>query len=172
MKDELHELLRLADASASAPPIDVRDLPNRVRHTARCQRRISAGGLFILALLAVSPLLFLYRRPIAPPIASGDQSFLEVDAELHSRTAILLEAAEQEARSNSNPTDAFLVALQLQRDRAALVLLRDADHKLHDHESLAATTLLRRAIKLFPETHAAALAEQKLNQLDFSKRQS
>lgn len=170
MNDELQQLLRHADDSANAPALDIADLPNRIRRAARNQRRLAAGGLALLLVLIGTPILMHHNtvpnlHSNLPNIATTD-----LDAELHERTAALLQAYSRPHRVPKAP-DAFLVNLQMERNRAALVLLRDARRGLDQRDPLAPETL-KRTVTLFPDTPAATIAAQQLQQLDSSKRQS
>jgi len=171
MSDELQQLLRRADTSAPAPALDTTDLPNRIRRTARNQRRLAACGLALLLLLICSPFVILRNTPVpdAPP-AVITVSTPEFDAILHERTAALLQAHARPHRA-TNTTDLFLVNLQMERDRAALVLLRDARRDLDRGDPLAQDAL-KLTVQLFPDTPAATLAATQLKQLEFPKRQS
>ena len=170
MSDELQQLLRRADSSAPAPALHTTDLSTRIRHTARNQRRLAACGLALLLGLVCTPLL-LHRNTVPnvhsnlPVIATTD-----LDAQLHERTAALLQAHSHSKRVLTAP-DAFLVNLQMERDRAALVLLRDARRGLNERDPFATETL-KLTVNLFPDTPAATIAAQQLQQLDSSKRQS
>jgi hypothetical protein len=169
MKDELHQLLLRADARAPTPALDVSRLPSRIRRTARNQRRFVACGL---AILALSPLAFIdHQSPQPPAITSMQPTMSQLDADLHERTAALMQISESRPRQRIDPTDAFLADLQMQRNRAALVLLRDANRRLSESDPLAVRAL-RRTIELFPETPAAADATRCLRQIDLSREPS
>jgi hypothetical protein len=169
MNDELHQLLQRADANTPIPRIEAITLPSRVRRTARNQRRVAACGLAILALLPCTLLLFPHRQSVS--IRSESLASLQIQIDLHARTAELLETAEHQPRIANVASDTFLADLQFQRNRAALVLLRDANRKLDDHDPLAARTL-KRTVALFPETPAAASAMLLLESIHSSKEPS
>jgi hypothetical protein len=133
---------------------------------------LAACGLALLVVLICSP-IFVLRNTHLPPDAHPAVITLstpEFDATLHERTAALLQAHTRPQRA-PNTTDAFLVNLQLERDRAALVLLRDARRDLDRGDPLAQDAL-KRTVRLFPDTPAATLAARQLKQLEFPKRQS
>ena len=92
-------------------------------------------------------------------------STINVDAEIHERTALLLTISETRRKQSVDVTDAYLNQLQMQRNRAALVLLRSANRQLDDDETSSGTALLQRTIALFPDTPAAASAGKQLEQL-------
>src|SRR4051812_19464852 len=99
MNDELQELLTRADASAPPPVLDAHDLPNRIRHTARNQRRLAACGLAFVAPAIVSlVLVFSSANSSQTPIAANSPPAPAptlINVELHERTALLLEASER-----------------------------------------------------------------------------
>jgi hypothetical protein len=161
MNDELHQLLHQADASAQAPALDASNLPDRIRRSARNQRRLAACGLAILALLVLAPLLFLHQSPAPSPDNAPALVTAEWENDLHERTIAIFEA--RKASRQVIPKDSFLTELQMQRNRAALVLLNDANRKLQASDPLAVDAL-RRTVELFPDTPAAAQAGELLNQ--------
>jgi type II secretory pathway component PulM len=180
MNDPLEQLLRDTDSSISIPEIDAELISQRVRCKARNQRRMAACGLAILllivGLLLCRPLLSTQTQiAVAPtlvhqivPVASAMD---RINGALHERTAMLLQQAELQRRATSHATDEFLFELQLNRDRAALVLLNDATHKQTDNP-VAAALQFRRTIDLFPETPAAQTAAKLLAELEPSMRRS
>jgi hypothetical protein len=169
MNDDLAQLLRRADASAPAPSLDSSDLP--IRRTIRRQRTIAACGLALL--LVMSALLPILLRPtsLSQPVASVQVVPTDTDLKIHEKTALLLEQfqSRQEIPARS---DDFLNQLQMQRNRAALVLLRSANRELANDETQSATAMLKRTIALFPDTTAAVSAGRQLEQLTISRRQS
>jgi hypothetical protein len=171
MTDNLEQLLRDADAGATAPVLTPGDLSHRVRRTARNQRRAAAVGLAIVALLACTPLLLLQKHPSQLASKTPEpRATPNIDDLIHERTAAILEAFPRRARQLPQATDAYLAELQFQRDRAALVLLRDAKRSIRAGDPVAASEL-QRTIDLFPETPAAASASRELKQLDSSRSQ-
>src|SRR5438105_3439028 len=160
MKDDLHDLLRRADASAPPPATHALDLPARIRRRARNHRRLAACGFAMFALLlSLVPLLSL-RHPVSPPRNTAVIA-VDVDAEVHLRTAILLERFESRRKATSIDSSALSDRVQMHRNRAALVLLRSANRQLPDDPG-AGAELLKRTIALFPDTPAALSAGRQL----------
>src|SRR5437667_7572459 len=113
MNDELQQLLLRADADAPPPVLDIRYLPEQIRHTARNQRRLAACGLALLLLSVVSLSLRFHRQSEAPrPLTT-----INIDAEIHERTALLLTISETRREHSVDVTDTFLNQLQMQRNR-------------------------------------------------------
>jgi len=55
--------------------------------------------------------------------------------------------------------------VQLQRDRAALILVYDADRSFRENRPADAIAAYRRTIELFPQTHWAEIARQRLREM-------
>ena len=100
-------------------------------------------------------------RPNSSKIASAPGPDLNttalsrINADVHARTAALLEASENHPTLSIDPADTFLVNLATQRNQTALLLLHNADHLLSADDRVAAVATLRRTIALFPDTPAA-----------------
>src|SRR4051812_46246123 len=114
MSDELQQLLQLADIRSPAPALDATNLPNRIRRTARNQRRLSACGLAILLFLMCSPLFRFGTRAPDSSIPVSAVAITEFDVQLHRRTAALLMQWENRPKVRVDPTDAFLADLAAQ----------------------------------------------------------
>jgi hypothetical protein len=175
MTDDLKQLLRNADRSATGPSMTPAELVRRVQRTARHDRRVAVCGLAVLVLaISLAPIAFRHQdqtglaiRPI-PNLKSEISDSLE--AALHEKTVAFIESMHQPPRKSTATSDAFLAGLQMERNRAALVLLRDA--KRSEDDPITATNALRRTISLFPETPAAADAHKELKEIDSSRSQS
>jgi hypothetical protein len=114
-------------------------------------------------------LLHFRHNPTQPQtIAATDPRALQLDLALHERTVELLETRKAQPRPRTDPTDAFLTELKFQRNRAALVLLNDANRARDDRSPLAVAAL-RNTVRLFPDTPAAADASRRLREIDSSK---
>ena len=190
-RDELKQLLRTADAHAPAAPLAA-DLSSRVhrRLARRRQRQATAAALGVLILVSlgvfaivrddrptVQPLTALPTttatavmtathpaRPGARVTAAAAADFA-VTATLHELTARKLLAADAAgARRDADPAPAQPDA-QLLRDRAALVLVYDADRDVRENRPAAARARYRRAIELFPHTHWAQVARRRLKEI-------
>jgi len=167
MKDELYDLLHRADAYTPAPEYDASNLATRIRRKAKNQRRVATGSFSVLALsLALIPSL-LSRSSNETQIVKTNT---DLDPSIHEQTASIL-LANRRTRSSVHATDTFLADLQMQRNRAALLLLRDANRQSDSSDPIRVATL-KKTIELFPETPAAAIAIQWLEQVQPLKRQS
>jgi hypothetical protein len=169
MSDELHQLLRRADESAQRAVLNAQDLSQRIRRTARNQRRVAACGLASVFICSSLLLLHLKHDPTPPEtIAAKDSRALQLEIALHERTVAILESRRAQPRTQKHPTDAFLTELKFQRNRAALVLLKDANRTRDDRDPIAVAAL-RNTVRLFPDTPAAADASRRLREIDSSK---
>ncbi len=59
----------------------------------------------------------------------------------------------------------YLAHVREQRDRAALVLIYEADQAAREKQTTRALAGYRRTIQLFPKTYAAAVARQRLKEM-------
>ena len=84
-----------------------------------------------------------------------------MDADLHEQTAARL-LRSRPARRAKSPTHAASTDVQSQRDRAALILVYEADRSARENRPADAVASYRRAIELFPQTHWAEVARQRL----------
>lgn len=188
-RDTLGQLLQQADAAAPAPPI-LAELPVRVRRRASRRRRVEAVaaaiGLILLPLLALilidhpdaapAPALPLATTVPAPrrptPPTRDDLARLEMQASLHELTAAHLmsaPAAAPDSVGQSDPTSpaagSVLAGLREHRDRAALILVYEADRAVREKRTDRALAAYRRAIDLFPKTYGADVARQRLKEM-------
>jgi hypothetical protein len=172
MSDPIREILRNTDSAMSAPiPRD--GLASKVRRKLR-NRRIAAGAATGIAIAAavVLPLLLHQTRPLPAVQASEptkyDRQLIEADATYHQMVADLLVKYEHGQNHRQTPkTDDFLWQLSQERDRTALLLIGSGDRIYRDfHNRPAAESHYRQVIHLFPESPAAALAQQKLQNLN------
>jgi hypothetical protein len=91
---------------------------------------------------------------------------LRIDDQLHELTANRLLATRKVAESEPPiEPDAVLLDLRQQRDRAALILVYEADEHARQRQPDQAVARYRRAIELFPQTHWAAVARQRLKEI-------
>jgi hypothetical protein len=146
----------------------------RRRHARRRTIRKAAATVAAIAV----PLLLLVtltRSPqprtiaIAPrptPPTRADLARLDLQAELHEQTATQLMATTPQAASPPQiDDDAVLAYVRQQRDRAALMLIYEADQAARQKQSNRAVAAYRRTIELFPKTYAAAVARQRLKEM-------
>jgi hypothetical protein len=107
--------------------------------------------------------------PAPPPLPSPAQvAALDLEAQLHERVADRLLATERlRRRMAAHPPahDPTLTELQQQRDCAALLLVYEADRYRQRRQSEEAIAGYRRAIELFPQTHWADVARQRLGNM-------
>ena len=190
MSDErLEQLLRQADEAFGRPPCGTADLGVRVRRQARRQRRVMMVGSAAAALLAlvVSAIALRSERgdtaqPERPILADNTPAHVQL-AQLQADIARLQEeissgcrAAEETLRREE--VEKRLAALQEQAaddplqevsdqvDRAALTMVYQADRmyrELNLRESAVAS--YEQTIKLFPQTHWAKVAKDRLAEL-------
>lgn len=86
-------------------------------------------------------------------------------ADVNELTADLLANATPRVRPHAlivtNPEPDY----QFQRDRAALILVYEANRHVQENRPAAALASYRRAIELFPQTHWAGVARQRVKQM-------
>jgi hypothetical protein len=180
--DALEQLLRHADAAASAPPL-LTDVSMCVRRRHRRRRTVKAVAVAIV--FAAVPLLFvtLFTRTPQPPAVvinhpqapsqaptRADLARLDLQAALHEETAAQLIQATAAARVQAASAavvvdDTVLIHVREQRDRAALTLVYEADQAARQKQTHRAVAAYRRTIELFPKTYAAAVARQRLKEM-------
>ncbi len=180
-REALEQFLRTADATAPAPPALAADLPSRVRHRHYRRRRIKSVAAAAVAIIAL-PLLAMtvFTRHSSPPpptiatkppptLTRADLARLDLQAELHAQTAAeLLHATTSPADIQPGPADdptAVLAHVRQQRDRAALILIYEAEQAARDKQTHRAAATYRRTIELFPKTYAAAVARERLKEI-------
>ena len=187
--DPLAELLSGADAAATAGPRPASDVARRVRVEARRRqvRTRATGAVSVLALLTVFILVSI--RPVhtelannTPPTRPPETSLRVRDAsELAAEIAALRnEAAGREAvvkamltgeerarRSTAVPRGVDpLDRILAEQDRGALALVRQADRQYHELDRKASAAAgYGRVVELFPKTHWAAVARQRLSEI-------
>jgi hypothetical protein len=107
-------------------------------------------------------------RFILPPPPPDDMRSAETDAKLHQLVAALVERHDRESAQRDVPEpDDYLWQLSQERDRAALILVRGGDRIYREcHDRPAAEADYRQAIRLFPKSPAAAVAQQRLRNID------
>jgi cobalamin biosynthesis protein CobD/CbiB len=185
----LRELLREADAAFGGPPVGSGDLSLRVRQRARRQRRrrLFGSAAAVVLVLSLSTVAWVNRsgHPSAAPrpIVLDDSPKPVSVAELHMQIERLreeirtgcqavhevLERQEVEQRLAALREQAEadpLKAVNDQLDRAALTMVYQADrmyHELNLRESAVAS--YQRTIELFPQTHWAQVAKDRLAEL-------
>jgi hypothetical protein len=183
--DELLQLLKRADEPAKLAPHALRDLPARVLRR-RSRRRVARASAMLMVLLVGSiSIVTLLERPeqqraglianvttLPSEPRANVLATIDSQIDLHARTAAMLTSIEQSrARSaRASQRDAgredVLLVNDRARDQAAMLLLQRADRLSNDaSDSGAAAKQYRRAIELFPDTPAAAVAQRRLDQI-------
>ena len=182
-RDPLKQLLESADATAAAPPT-LADLSQRVKRRHHRRRTMKTAGVAIAAIVMIAvPLLTLamFPRHSSPPTnfvmknrppapTRQDLARLDLIAELHEQTADRLQRATSSTQVQPVPVivadhDIVLKQVREQRDRAALILIYDADQAAREKQTTRALAAYRRTIELFPQTHWAAVARQRLKEM-------
>jgi hypothetical protein len=171
-RDPLEQLLRSADASP--PGRSDSDLVGQVRRRARRSDRIrsTVASALVLIGVAIGAVALLQPSTHQPPTAlapdpiavKAELARLDQEADRHSALA---DQMMQTEISTARPNLAELARdLQRERDEAALSLIYEAETLAPlPAQRPAAVALYRRAIDLFPQTHWAALAKQRLEAL-------
>ncbi|MGA2441501.1 MAG: hypothetical protein ABSH08_11115 [Tepidisphaeraceae bacterium] len=178
MYDPIRQILKQTDLAMPAP-VAGRNLAQRVRRRARNQRliRTVAAGVMVVAvgILSVTAMRN-HPHPLAQVTlpAKDDLKWAEVDAKYHQLVADLLEKHERETvRPVDTKADEYLWQLSQQGNRAALILVRSADRIYQEsHDRAAAEASYRQAIRLFPDSPAAAVAQQRLRNIDANGSES
>ncbi len=161
MNDLLAQLLRDADAASVIPELR-NDLAGAVRRRRARQVRVRIVAASTLALLIIAAMWIPTRQrsgriAIAPlPSLAG----LDIDAQVHELTAQKLATVHPASSRFSDSTSALE-----QRDRAALILVYEADRYLRDARPTDAIASYQRAIDLFPTSHWADVARKRLKQI-------
>ena len=168
MPDSLDQLLKSADAPVHAAR-SVRDLASTVRRKHARRKGIRRGAIAAVVLLAGS-ILAMSLRPrahqmVATPSPQPEVSnaMLALQADLHEQTAERLMGSRSRPRVAKAPA-APEADIQYQRDRAALMIVYEADRTAKSDRSSAIASY-RRAIELFPQTHWAAVARERLKDI-------
>ncbi|MGE5610228.1 MAG: hypothetical protein ACM359_13320 [Bacillota bacterium] len=187
-EDRIKELLQHAD-QANTPPAP-QNLAQHVRQRVKQQHQLRIIGATVAILLScLLTGLYLIQRPhpehqIARQNPVHRQSIqtelarLEAEAQLHTLVAERMWAMENLtqrtlAAEKTASTLSPLAIIEQQRQRAALIIVDQADrHLLNNNQHQAAAKEYRQAIALFPETHAATLAQRRLEQMEHGKEGS
>lgn len=187
MKRTLKQLLRESEVDAGAPEVVAR-LGDQVRaalsRKRRTRRAVAACGLAV-SFTSIAIVLFesTPSAPDRPPVALSSNAApssriskgsTKPDASLDPQIRLQIQekaaeilladrpslAREREARSAPS-----LDFVQRQRDRAALVLIYEADRYLRDERREAALAAYRRAIELFPQSQWATVAATRIKEI-------
>jgi hypothetical protein len=187
MSMDLGQLLREADASAARPVAPAGNLGAAVRAVARRRRRVRAGiGSALAALALVTCGLYALRphgdgivvqRELTPPVVSPEEARREIarlDAEARSRMAVVERVMATERRRSGVKERRVadpLLAVRREQDRTAYLLIYEADRLARKSEARErAVEEYRRVLALFPDTHWASVARERLVELNGSSR--
>ena len=180
MSDSLRQLLRDADATAPIPA-PISGLADQVRRRRARRTRIQrvGAGVAVVCIIAATWAAVRLRKPVVPvsatisstPAPVADRALLAslaLEAKLHALTAQKLSALQALRGRNAAKTDVNSVEaeLGLQRDRAALILIYDADRSAREHRPADAIAAYRRTLELFPQSTWAQVARQRLKAME------
>lgn len=173
--DELTRILRRAAAELPPPALAPAELSARVRvaHGKQQRRRrvLLAGvpAVALVALLGRRLTLDADRSPVAPSsqqvavFSEAEIASLEADAEAHAHAARLLIAAQP--RRSALLADDPLADVNEQVDVVAYRMILEADSKQAQMKATAeAIEIYNRVLELFPASHSAEIARQRLSQ--------
>jgi hypothetical protein len=177
MPQSLDQLLKDTDAGAIvSPPSE--DLPSRVRRAHLHQRRrlriaqASVGAIVIIAAFLTIPRphtrqthpVAIKPAPSVPEHFEAELASLDLTARVHERIAdeLIANRNPRPQRAITRLHDPTLAMLQQQRDRAALLLVYEADQYRKQNDPQQATAAYQRTIELFPQSHWANIARQRL----------
>lgn len=173
MTDPLEQLLKNADttppAGASTDGIAI-----RVRERRAAQQRVTASVVAV-AILGSAVLLAVNwnrsNKPVAEAPVPKPVVVDELALRVHELTAERLLADKQISRP-SNATNDPTISVQEQRDRAALILIYDAERYTKSNRPTDAIATYRRAIELFPQSTWAELARRRLREFESGMTQN
>jgi len=154
----LRQLVMDADAAAGAPHAMGGDLATVIQHRLRRRRQSQLAGASIVlcAMLAVVPLIRTNPKPSGQADLSrarAELSMIRLQADSQAATVNRLLQYQQSLDVRTKAARKFdrgqpLGRLQQQRESTARLLTQDGEY--------------RRVIELFPETHWASIARQRL----------
>jgi hypothetical protein len=165
--DSLRELLHNADSTA--PPLVVQDdLASAVRMRCARQRRVARRAVVTCGIVLVCASALWMRKPgqLTKQIARVDPVDCFIETDLHEQTAArMLQIVAEHRQGDERDLEAGIEDVQLQRDRAALVIVYQANRYASENRTDVAIAAYKRAIELFPQTHWAEVARQRLREL-------
>jgi hypothetical protein len=183
MSDPLEQLLKRADEAVDLP-LAPGNLAQRVRRKYRNQRVVRSFatvvaivGFGILAISLPRNRLVPMAKRQAPP--AEQPRFADTDAKVAELVAEQLEKDAAGKKRVAGPValrpdvDGYAWALSEQQNRTALILVRSASQIYEtSHDRSEAAAGYREAIRLFPQSPAAVLAEERLRELEAHNRDS
>ena len=153
----LRQLLMDADAAAGSAPAISHDLADRVQKRLRRRRYSQVAGVSALlcAVLAVAMMMRTNPRPVnvaQAPAARVELALIRLEADSQAATVNRIieyqKSLDQRTAARNFDRGEPRERLQKQRENAARLLTQDGEY--------------RRVIQLFPETHWATVARQRL----------
>jgi hypothetical protein len=174
-KVPLRQLLQRVDLFAGEPS-NRRDLVSEVverrRRRTRNRRTIAlCSTLFAIASIALLKMPALNRSPVAqsrpamPANLHAQVADALLDAKVHELTAEAMLRALAMRPGGVSDRRLAQSTLQMQRDRAALLLVYEADRDFRENKPEQAANAYRRAIELFPTSTWADVARRRLEQI-------
>lgn len=166
--DPLHDLLQNADEHFPAPRLR-EEIARRARRRIDRRCKVKSVAAIVLALLIVAPfarmMLPRHHSPtISSPPIGDDSSEIALIAQLTAND-IIAQRKASEGVSRPSSIDP-IITLHMELDQTAAILLAGGDHLMRDPtQKTAAAAEYRQARDLFPATPAAAVADQRLQQL-------
>jgi len=183
-RDSLTDLLHRADAAASAPALGGLDLARGARSILRRRRRtrrrvagaccviLGAAGLWWgLPTSTVTPERgdrLVQRTPKSAPTAEIRHRILELEADAAMRLASRLMDGEQRrvklaAYRRQAATPDPIRRVRLEAEATARMMVFQADQlRAHAASAARASRAYRRTVELFPNTHWAGVAQERL----------
>jgi hypothetical protein len=171
--DSIRRLLQDADAAApqTAWRGDVAASARRrlARRTSVRRGALACGVLFmaVAILIAVerSRTQIAQKSDAEAHAAARQFAAMSIDADLHELTATKLLSAVSARKAAVDDATTPVADVQMQRDRAALMLVYQANQQANEKRTDLAIAGYQRTIELFPQTHWAKVARQRLHEL-------
>jgi hypothetical protein len=184
--DSLRGLLWHADA---ATPAVVGTSPGALaravrQHAVRRQHQRRAAGVALMLIVGLTITFPIIERRASESVivaqhpslgAQQDATALIQQAEYHERVAAALARLERtrDASVGDRAVDPYLSQLQIERNRAALILVDQGDRlRRRFSDDAAAAANYRKAARLFPESPAAEVAGQRLQSIQTKGNES
>ena len=192
--DPIRRLLREADAAAGPPPKPPGDLAHRVRQRAARRQRMRFGLSAAAAVVLAAGITALWTQAPspswpgqAPQIVTQEPQRLDVEAtrreierlrrEADTRLAVaqrthdLLRQYERaRAARQQAPVANPIVDARREVEKAACILVYQANRMCREMDLCdSAVVKYQRVVELFPETAAAAMARERLDEIKHEK---
>lgn len=149
--------------------------PTGPHHPRRPLTALIVGALAVPMAMLPGRSPVLTQSKIVTPVAAPTETLpmFAMQREYHERVVTVmlrLERARSRAQAVPAVSDPYLSSLQQERDRTALILLQRGDRlRQRFKDTGAAEVVYRQAVRLFPDSRAGAIAEQRLHELTQSK---